>query len=105
MDFQTWAEWVAEIDAITGGAVVELQAAPHGALTFRVRWRVSHEQFGCAYMLSRLEIKYMKEAAQPQVLNRIAHEVRKIVFSHNRKESNMNARAMPTPQLGAPYAT
>ena len=45
MNLQTWAKWVAEIDA-TGGAIVELRPGPYGGIKIGVRWMIGKEQYG-----------------------------------------------------------
>ena len=46
MNLQTWAKWVAEIDAMTGGAIVELRPGPYGGIKIGVRWMIGKEQYG-----------------------------------------------------------
>ena len=43
MNLQTWAKWVAEIDAMTGGAIVELRPGPYGGIKIGVRWMIGEQ--------------------------------------------------------------
>ena len=79
MNLQTWAEWIAEINAITGGAIVELQTGPHGGMEIVVRWMLGKEQFGYGHAISLGEMERMHEVVQPHVLESITHAVRKML--------------------------
>lgn len=78
MNLQTWAKWVAEIDAMTGGARVELRTGPYGGMKICVRWMVGKEQYGYEHAVSLGEMDRMVEAAQPCVLEQITHAVRRM---------------------------
>lgn len=78
MNFQTWAKWVAEIDAMTGGAIVELRPGPHGGMKIGVRWMIGKEQYGYEHAMSLGEMERMVEAAQPCVLEQITHAARRM---------------------------
>ena len=78
MNLQTWAKWVAEIDAMTGGAIVELRHGPYGGMTIGVRWMLGKEQYGYEHAMSLGEMERMYEVVQPCVLEQISNEVRKM---------------------------
>lgn len=78
MNLQTWAKWTAEIDAMTGGAVIELRPGPYGGMKIGVRWMLGKEQYGYEHAMSLGEMERMYEAAQPCVLEQIANAVRKM---------------------------
>ena len=78
MNLQTLAKWVAEIDAMTGGAIVELRPGPYGGMKIGVRWMIGKEQYGYEHAMSLGEMERMVEAAQPCVLESITHAVRKM---------------------------
>lgn len=74
MNLQTWAEWAATIDSITGGGVVEMQAGPGPGMTISVRWEQAGKRMAYRHALSMP----MYEALQPCVLESITHAVRKM---------------------------
>jgi len=76
MNLQTWAKWVAEIDAMTGGAIVELRPGPYGGIKIGVRWMIGKEQYGYDHFMSIGEMDRMGEAVQPCVLEQITNAVR-----------------------------
>ena len=76
MNLQTWAKWVAEIDAMTGGAIVELRPGPYGGIKIGVRWMIGKEQYGYDHFMSIGEMDRMVEAVQPCVLEQITNAVR-----------------------------
>ena len=76
MNLQTWAKWVAEIDAMTGGAIVELRPGPYGGIKIGVRWMIGKEQYGYDHFMSIGEMDRMVEAGQPCVLEQITNAVR-----------------------------
>lgn len=78
MNLQTWAKWTAEIDAMTGGAVIVLRAGPYGGMRIGVRWMLGKEQYGYEHAMSLGEMERMHEAAQPCVLEQITNAVRKM---------------------------
>ena len=78
MNLQTWAEWVAQIAALTGGGVVELRAGPGKGMTVAVRWTHDGQSMSYDHALSMLEMKAMYAAVQPCVLESITHAVRKM---------------------------
>ncbi len=79
MNLQVWAEWVAQISAMTGGGIVELRTEPHDGMTIAVLWRDGDKQMACGHAMSMLEMKSMYESVQPCVLERITHAVRKML--------------------------
>jgi hypothetical protein len=78
MNLQTWAKWVAEIDAMSGGAIVELRPGPYGGMKIGVRWMIGNERYGYEHAMSLGEMDRMVEAAQPCVLEQITHAVRRM---------------------------
>lgn len=84
MNLQTWAEWAATIDSITGGGVVEMQAGPGPGMTISVRWEQAGKRMAYRHALSMHEIKAMYEALQPCVLESITHAVRKMTPNYHR---------------------
>ena len=81
MNLQTWAKWVAEIDATTGGATIELRPEAYGGTKICVRWTLGKEQYGYEHALSMTEMRGMHEVVQPCVLEQIANAVRKTMHS------------------------
>ena len=80
MNLQTWAEWVGEIDSITGGGIVELFADKTGkGMVIAVKWSQNGKPMEYGYAISMLEMKSMYLVVQPCVLDRITHEVRKMM--------------------------
>ena len=77
MNLQTWAEWVAQIDALTGGGVVEMRAGPGAGMTIAVCWEQEGQSMSYEHALSMLEMKAMRATVQPCVLDSIEHAVRK----------------------------
>ena len=78
MNLQTWAKWTAEIDDMTGGAVIELRPGPCGGMKIGVCWMLGKEQYGYEHAMSLREMESMHEAVQPCVLEQIANAVRKM---------------------------
>lgn len=78
MNLQTWAEWVAQIDVITGGGVVELRAGPGPGMTIAVLWRQDGKNMAYGHAVSMHEMEAMHGAVQPCVLESITHAVRKM---------------------------
>lgn len=78
MNLQTWAEWVAQIDAFTGGGVVEMRAGPGKGMTIAVRWAQDGQSMAYCRALSMHEMKAMCGAVQPFVLENITRAVRKM---------------------------
>lgn len=78
MNLQTWAKWVAEINEMTGGAIVELRPGPYSGMKIGVRWMLDKEQYGYEHVVSLGEMERMVEAAQPCVLEQITHAVRRM---------------------------
>ena len=95
MNLQTWAKWVAEIDSMTGGAIVELRPGPYGGIKIGVRWMIGQEQYGYEHAMSLGEMERMVEAAQPCVLEQITHAVRRMT---------PNAEFSGTPAASSPEA-
>lgn len=77
MNLQMWAKWVAEIDAMTGGAVVELRPGPYEGLKIGVRWMLGKEQYGYEHAMTLCEMERMYEVVQPCVLEQITNAVRR----------------------------
>jgi hypothetical protein len=77
MYLQTWAEWVHQIDVLTGGGEVMLLAGPHGGMTIAVQWRQDGRRMRYGQALSMHEIEDMGEE-QSCVLEQITNEVRKM---------------------------
>lgn len=46
MNLQTWAKWAAGIDAMTGGATIELRPEAYGGTKICVRWTLGKERRG-----------------------------------------------------------
>ncbi len=78
MNLQTWAEWVAQISALTGGGVVELRAGPGEGMTIAVRWAQDGKSMAYGHAISMHEMKAMYTVVQPCVLESITHAVRKM---------------------------
>ena len=78
MNLQTWAEWVAQIDALTGGGVVELRTGPSNGMTIAVRWTHDGQSMSYDHALSMREMKAIYGGLQPSVLESITHAVRKM---------------------------
>lgn len=78
MNLQTWAEWVAEIDSITGGGSVEMRAGPGPGMTISVHWEQAGKRMACGHALSVHEMKAMHEVVQLCVLESITHAVRRM---------------------------
>ena len=78
MNLQTWAKWVAEINEMTGGAIVELRPGPYGGLKIGVRWMIGKEQYEYGYVMSLGEIERMHETLTSCVLEKIANAVRRM---------------------------
>ena len=76
MNLQTWAKWVAEIDAMTGGAIVELRPGPYGGIKIGVRWMIGKEQYGYDHFMSICEMDRISASVQPCVLEQITNAVR-----------------------------
>lgn len=87
MNLQTWAKWVAEINEMTGGAVVELRPGPYGGMKIGVRWMLGTEQYGYEHAMPLGEMERMYEVLQPCVLERIANEVRKMTPNPTRSRA------------------
>lgn len=81
MNLQTWAEWVAQIDALTGGGTVELRPGPGTGMTIAVLWAQDGKRMAYGHALSMIEMKAMCEAVQPCVLEQITNAVRKMTHS------------------------
>lgn len=79
MNLKTWAEWVAQIDALTGGGHVELLADEHGGMIIGVAWNQDGQRMRYGHALSMHEMKHMYESVQPCVLEQITNAVRKMV--------------------------
>ena len=75
MNLQTWAKWVAEINEMTGGAIVELRPGPYGGLKIGVRWMIGKEQYEYEHAMSLGEMERMYEAVQSCALEQIANAV------------------------------
>lgn len=78
MNFKLWLKWVAEINSITGGSVIELGYGPINGMTIRVRWMLGEKLFGYEHAMSFEEIERMYEVVQPCVLESITNAVRKM---------------------------
>lgn len=78
MNLQIWAKWVAEIDAMTGGAAIELRPGPYGGMKIGVHWMIGKEQYRYEHAMSLREMERMVEAAQPCVLEQITNAVRRM---------------------------
>ena len=78
MNLQTWAKWVEQIDALTGGGKVELLAEPYG-MTIAVLWCQDGHRMRYGHATSMVEMKAMCEAVQPCVLEQITNAVRKMM--------------------------
>lgn len=99
MNLQTWAKWVAEIDAMTGGAIVELRPGPYGGIKIGVRWMIGKEQYGYDHFMSIGEMDRMVEAVQPCVLEQITNAVRSMT-------TNAEASGVRSASAGLPsYAS
>lgn len=79
MNLQTWAGWVAQINALTSGGKVELLAGPYDGMTIAVLWDQDDQRMGYSHALSMHEMKHMSEVVQPCVLDQITNAVRKMV--------------------------
>ena len=78
MNLQTWAKWVAEIDAMTGGAIVELRPGPYGGIKIGVRWMIGKEQYEYDHFMSIGEMDRISASMQPYVLEQITNAVRRM---------------------------
>jgi len=78
MNLKTWAEWVAQINALTGGGAVHLRAGPGKGMTIAVRWTQDGKSMAYDHALSIHEMKAMRASIQIVVLESITHAVRKM---------------------------
>ncbi len=76
MNLKTWAEWVAQINALTGGGAVHLRAGPGKGMTIAVRWTQNGNSIVYDHAIS---IHEMRAGAQVGVLESITHAVRKMM--------------------------
>ncbi len=83
MNLQTWAEWVEQIDALTGDGVVELRAGPGKGMTISVLWTREGRHMAYGHAISMHEMKSMFGAVQPCVLESITNAVRKMTPNSN----------------------
>ena len=80
MNLQTWAEWVGEIDSITGGGIVKLLAEENcKGMVIAVKWSQNGKPMEYGYAISMLEMKSMYLVVQPCVLDSITLAVRKMM--------------------------
>lgn len=79
MNLQTWVKWVTEIDAITGGAIIQLRPGPYDGMTIIVRWMLNEEPYEYKHIRSLTEIENMAEADQSFVLEQITHAVSRAI--------------------------
>lgn len=75
MNLKTWAEWVAQINALTGDGAVHLRAGPGKGMTIAVRWTQNGKSMVYDHALS---IHEMRAGAQVGVLESITNAVRKM---------------------------
>ena len=76
MNLHTLAEWIDEIDEITGGSVVELRQFGNGVMTISVRWKRGDDLCGFDHAISREDWEYMRDGAQQGMLDLISNAVR-----------------------------
>ena len=97
MNPQMLAEWVAQINALTGGGSVELRSSHNSRLmTIIVRWMQDGKTIGYSYSISMREMKAMHAAVQPLVLERITHVVRKMMSNAEGKATVADETANAT---------
>ena len=77
MNLQTWAEFVQKIEAITNGGRVSLSSDRYG-MTIGVGWTQDGKLMGYRHPLSTIEMRSMKSAVQPCVLDQIYNAVQKM---------------------------
>ena len=75
MNLKTLADWVAQIDALTQGGVVELRTDAHNGMIISVRWTQGGKSMAYGHALSRHEMHAMHDAVQPSVLQSITNAV------------------------------
>lgn len=78
MNLKTWAEWVAQINALTGDGAVHLRAGPGKGMTIAVRWTQNGKSMVYDHALSIHEMRAMRAVAQVGVLESVTHAVRKM---------------------------
>lgn len=75
MNVQTWVKWLAKINAITGGAVVELRKGPFYGICIRVSWMRGETPYTYERALTLYEMEKIPANRQHYILDRITQDL------------------------------
>jgi hypothetical protein len=77
VNIKDFAEWLHEMQAVTGGCVLEMRADGRSGIALELSWRQDGQAMGYAHHMSGVELRQMHSAVQKQVLAQIRHHVEK----------------------------
>ena len=75
MDLKYFAEWLHEMQELTGGCVLEMRVDRRGGIAMELSWRQDRQAVSYSYHLSGFELRKMHVAAQKQVMQQIRYRV------------------------------
>ena len=87
MDLKDFAEWLHEMQELTGGCVLEMRVDRRGGIAMELSWRQDRQAVSYSYHLSGFELRKMHVAVQKQVMQQIRYRV------ESGKPPNVGAKA------------
>ena len=83
MDLKDFAEWLHEMQELTGGCVLKMRADGRAGIALELSWRQDGHAVSYSHHMSGVELRQMRVDVQKQVMRQIRYRV------ENRKPPNV----------------
>jgi len=71
MDLKDFAEWLHEMQELTGGCVLEMRVDGRAGIALELSWRQDGQAVSYSHHMSGVELRQMRVAVQKQVMQQI----------------------------------